>query len=727
MKGSDSRTLLLIALAGVLVVCVLVAAFLWRRERIQHPRLPYADSFASRQVEEWTPYGGTWLLDGDTVVAQALDRGAKLVAGSDDWSDYEITADVQLRGHGGDLGIAVRVNDPKIGIDAYQGYFAGLRFDDSSLTVGRADGHWLSVRPVYVRGGLRYKQWYHMRIVAVGCRIVVEVTSPNGIRTVNGLADTDTKCIAFGKIALRTTDSNGAWKNVSVKLATIHDLQPLLDKAGPLDRPQFPIHERDYSAMREQYLSQVPPSDVSPLVVEGGEYPSSAISNDAPLVKIDELRSHLWTGSPVRIVGVVTSSDPPYVQDLTAGIRLADNRNSPLQVGDEVEILGLPDISSSLIRLSPLRTRILWDRAPVIPLSVTATQVATGRYDGSLVDLSGVVRRKLKLPNGGDELLLQDGTQNYSLRLPFNLFRTPSLELAIGSRLRIRGICSTTETSSWPDQAAFVVLAGSLPDVSLVAGPPWWYGQRLYWIIAALAILIAAGVYWFLAIERSKLRIVHEERERLSHEMHDTLAQSLAGVGFKLQGIRRSMRASGSVPPGILEAVDATCETVASTHREASASIAALHPASLSDGDLLTLLERFVFSMVNEDSISVETQRTGDPRLLSPFVADTLFHIGREAIANSLRHAKATSIKISLAYRNRDLVLSITDDGAGFSYTPNKRGFGLQSIERRCADIKATAEILSTPGGGCTVRVTSPYRMHRALSRWLQWSVNRRS
>jgi signal transduction histidine kinase len=208
--------------------------------------------------------------------------------------------------------------------------------------------------------------------------------------------------------------------------------------------------------------------------------------------------------------------------------------------------------------------------------------------------------------------------------------------------------------------------------------------------------------------------------------MHDTLAQSLAGVGFKLQGIRRSMREAGAIPPAILEALNTACEMVAGTHREASASIAALHPASPSESDLLTLLQRSVFSMVTGDVISVETEQIGDIRAPSPVVADTLFRIGREAIANTLRHSKATAIKVSMTYRSRDLILSVTDNGSGFRYNPAKRGFGLKSIERRCSDINARVEIDSSPGTGCTVRVISPYRVNRGLSRWIRGAVNRR-
>ena len=59
--------------------------------------------------------------------------------------------------------------------------------------------------------------------------------------------------------------------------------------------------------------------------------------------------------------------------------------------------------------------------------------------------------------------------------------------------------------------------------------------------------------------------------------MHDTLAQSFAGIGFHLQGMRNMVR-SGTPNGNLTEKLDLACDIVAQTHRDASAGIAALHP-----------------------------------------------------------------------------------------------------------------------------------------------------
>lgn len=716
------RSMWAVIAAGIVVLMATAVARVVHRRTVD-TWLPFADSFARKDVQGWEPYGGTWRIEDGALVGRSLERGAKLIIGSPSWTDYEASADIQLRGHEGDLGLAVRVQDPTVGIDSYTGYYAGVRIDDSAVVLGRSDTHWLSITPVHVNGGVRTQKWFHLRVMAVGCQIAVEVTNlATGAVTTAGLDDSGPRCIRSGRVALRTTDTVGAWKNVRITRATPAMFAMLRSSIAVMERASFPIREKEYNAMRERYLANTPARDLSASTIEDGTVEDGAqsteIPDSAPLMTVDRLRTSVGTDAPVRIVGVITSIDPTFIQDTTAGVRLAALRSMSFQPGDEVEVLGIPGLKGGAIQFEPLRARFLWARVPVEPLSVTSTQAAAGRFDGTLIEISGVLRKRSITHEGDVDLELQEGAQHFLVHIPFDLFSANAAKFETGSRLQVRGICSTG-TAEASQGSTFVLFANSAADAALLSGPPWWTGARLAWLLVSLFCLSAVGVYIFIANERSKLRAVHGERQRLAHEMHDTLAQALAGVGFKLQGIRRSMRESRVVPAQILEEMDSTYDMVAGTHREASASIEALHPASQREGDLLTLLERSVFSMLDKDSLPVVTERLGEPRPLSPVVADTLFRVGREAIANVLRHSGATEITLTLQYRYRNLLLSVADNGRGFASDNVRRGFGLRSIERRCAEIRAQVEIISSLQGGCTVKIISPYNAHRVLSRWI--------
>jgi signal transduction histidine kinase len=329
-----------------------------------------------------------------------------------------------------------------------------------------------------------------------------------------------------------------------------------------------------------------------------------------------------------------------------------------------------------------------------------------------------VLQNSSTLPDGTLELLLEDDAQRFTVRIPYDLFHATSPNIQPNSRVRVGGVCSM-DRSNEPHRGAFVLYANSSSTVTLLEGPPWWTGQKLLWLIIGCFVLIGGGIALYGVVERSKLRVVQEERERLSHDMHDTLAQSLAGVGFRLQGIHRTLQSSGQVPQTYVEDLKTTCDLVANAHREASSSIAALHPSSADDGDVLRMLEKAVYSMLEDKDFPVVLSSHGTPRTLSPVVLDTLYRVGREAIANALRHAQARSIKVQIAYRTRDVALTVADDGIGFEPNVARPGFGTRAMMRRCEAIKAQLSIVSIPGGGCRVQVLSPYRVHRGLIRWV--------
>ena len=107
--------------------------------------LPYHDSFARGRADEWKALGGTWELIDGSMRNDSDERGAKLLTGSPLWSDYAIDADVMLLGLGGDAGLILRSSNEEQGVNAYTGYYAGLRSIDNALVLGRADHGWLEV------------------------------------------------------------------------------------------------------------------------------------------------------------------------------------------------------------------------------------------------------------------------------------------------------------------------------------------------------------------------------------------------------------------------------------------------------------------------------------------------------------------------------------------------------------------------------------------------------
>src|SRR5262249_40747784 len=139
----------------------------------------------------------------------------------------------------------------------------------------------------------------------------------------------------------------------------------------------------------------------------------------------------------------------------------------------------------------------------------------------------------------GDELIFDFDSGPQSFRAIMNRGRGNYLygKLKIGSLVRLRGV-SVVDPAYTQSLTPFAVLVRSSDDVEVLAGPPWWSAGHL--VAAAIGLLLLALVINFVyhRLESMRLHAVMEEREHLAYEMHDTLAQSVAGIGFQLEAIR---------------------------------------------------------------------------------------------------------------------------------------------------------------------------------------------
>lgn len=176
--------------------------------------LPYHDRFVSSDNREWSAYGGNWKQQAGTMLNESNERGAKLVTGSSYWEDYILEADVALRSLG-DAGVIARVSDAEQGVDAYKGFYTGLRIRDQSLVLGIADHHWQEIALKSLSSPIVPNSWYHLRLELKGCQVSSVVTDKNSAELAKLRINLDS-CPLQGKVGLRSYDSGGMWKNVRV-------------------------------------------------------------------------------------------------------------------------------------------------------------------------------------------------------------------------------------------------------------------------------------------------------------------------------------------------------------------------------------------------------------------------------------------------------------------------------------------------------------------------------
>ncbi len=660
--------------------------------------LPYRDSFAGGKADEWSAFGGTWELADGSMRNDSDERGAKLLTGSKRWSDYSVEADIMLLGLGGDAGLVLRSSDAEQGVDAYTGYYAGLRTLDDSLVIGRAGYGWvetnqkLSLEPP----GVRASRWYHLKLLAYGCQLAVEATllpEKGGSRAI-GITDRD--CIRSGRAGLRSYASGGVWRNVVIRPATRADLDQMLASTG-----------------RESAIGQRPAADQSAWDLYASSSavssPSMPSRSNAQLISTLRLPA-LSPPTTATIRGTVVLASPAlFVQDATGGVAVGQNTPQSLKVGDEVEVTGTVRAHAFSPTLEGAAVRVLWENAPMLPVSVTASQAATGAFDATFVEVEG--RLTGKEHGSGDSLTFDLDAGPQSFRAVMHRGRGDTLynTLKPGSMLRLRGI-AVSDAAYTRDLVPFALLLRSSDDAVVLAGPPWWNARHALMVVATLLLLLMVANFFYHRVESWRLRAVLEERERLAYEMHDTLSQSFAGIGFQLKAIREGMPDG---LPRLEQQLDLASDLVRQSHDETRRSIAVLRPEQPGSEGLVAALCACANRLVGGASVEIDASRSGDVSRTSLRVADTLYHVGQEALANAVRHGQPTRLEIRLLFERGMVDLRIRDNGAGFQTGDDLPGFGIRSMRRRAAAIGATLEVRSRPGIGTEVSIRSGLKTPR--------------
>lgn len=196
------------------------------------------------------------------------------------------------------------------------------------------------------------------------------------------------------------------------------------------------------------------------------------------------------------------------------------------------------------------------------------------------------------------------------------------------------------------------------------------------------------------------------ERQRLSMEIHDTLAQGLSSQQMLLQAAERTWDSDPSTARRHVR----TAESIAERNlAEARRFVHDLAPADLAEGGGL---QEALRTVAGRESAAFRVD--GVPVPLPERVQSALLRIAQGALANVREHASATSAAVTLTYLDDQVVLDIADDGRGFEPpAPDRaqsgvRGHGLPAMRVRAQQLGGTLTVESTPGEGTVLSVAIP-------------------
>ncbi|NLT25465.1 MAG: sensor histidine kinase, partial [Microbacteriaceae bacterium] len=203
-------------------------------------------------------------------------------------------------------------------------------------------------------------------------------------------------------------------------------------------------------------------------------------------------------------------------------------------------------------------------------------------------------------------------------------------------------------------------------------------------------------------VEQARRAGVLDERQRLAREIHDTIAQSLAGALAQLQ----AAQSGGAANPR----VDRATDLVRSALAEARRSVLDLSPAPLSSTGLAEAVVALVDDWREDHSPTARVIVTGDVRALHPEVEATVLRVAQEALANVGKHADAERVGLTLTYDADQIALDVRDDGAGFdpAVEAGATSFGLRGMRQRATRLNGALNVETRPGSGTAISLHLP-------------------
>lgn len=203
------------------------------------------------------------------------------------------------------------------------------------------------------------------------------------------------------------------------------------------------------------------------------------------------------------------------------------------------------------------------------------------------------------------------------------------------------------------------------------------------------------------------------ERTRIARDLHDTLAQELAGGLMLLQAAERDWEGR---PDMARTRVRAAADGLSTNLTETRRMIGDLTPSAVAETGLEGALRVLcAHSQADGTAARVRFRSVGDPQpVLDEDAATTLFRVAQSTLANVREHAHAVNVRVTLSRQPDRVCLEVVDDGVGFdpaevfartSQRPG-RGFGLPATRARLREYGGELHVSGAPGRGTRIRAT---------------------
>ncbi|PFD36724.1 sensor histidine kinase [Bacillus cereus] len=229
--------------------------------------------------------------------------------------------------------------------------------------------------------------------------------------------------------------------------------------------------------------------------------------------------------------------------------------------------------------------------------------------------------------------------------------------------------------------------------------------------LATFSNQLANVVKTRILISEQEKRMILEDRNRIAREIHDGIAQTLAGVIFQLESAKKKYR---DKPTDMQQVVEKSIKDLRGSLGEVRYSIYALKPYPTQQLGLKQAIASKIKSLKQEYELDITYHERGNSRALSFSKERVIFDTLQESLQNIVKHAQAEKIHVLLSYQSEHVLLKVKDNGVGFSLfesmvkTKREPHYGILHMNEQAEQLGATLQIDSSVGKGTEITLLIP-------------------
>jgi signal transduction histidine kinase len=410
-----------------------------------------------------------------------------------------------------------------------------------------------------------------------------------------------------------------------------------------------------------------------------------------------------------------------FMMDGSNGVRFIAKHPAGLQVGDLVDVVGFPELSSAAPVLREAVVRKTGQAALPQARAIGADDLIRANLDATQVRVKALLVNHRSTPTE-QALEMRVGLRSFLATLP-----GPDKDIRaipVGSQLELTGTCVIQGVNQ--DVASFGLLLNSPLDVAVLARPPWWTLQKMLVILGALACVLAVTVLWITQLrrkveqrsaeleiqirERQRVEQQHAmelERARIAQDLHDDLGSGLTEIS--MLGVRALSASAPLQKRGhYLEQMSNQASQMVTALDEI---VWAMNPTHDSLASMISYFSLYAERFLGLANIvwRLEVPFKPDDHVVDSRHRHQLFLAFKEALTNVVRHSGATEVLLDIQVEQGRVRLTIADNGRGWAEVGQTEEMdGIANMRARLEKLDGHFEVNSKTGQGTIVRFDLP-------------------